>query len=559
MKKVVGLFISIILVYWAIKPILLPGFFPVHDDTQPSRVYEMAQGLKSGQFPVRWVGDLGYGYGYPLFNFYAPLPYYIGAAFNTAGVNSINSTKIMYALGILAAAVFMYFIGWEIAGLYGGITGAVLYTYAPYHAVDIYIRGAVGEYYAMAFLPLLSLGIIKVFKSQIKSGVSLASLGLAGILLSHNILGMITLYFMILLMLLTGIYYLISKKNLSLIICLISLIGLGLGLSAFFTVPAFMEKEYTKVQELTGGGSNFHDHFLFIDQLWNSPWGYGGSAPGRSDGMSFKIGKIHLLMGMFTIILIFYLYKEKKADQTLIVHLSSVVCLFLISSFFTLGQSQFLWDLLPGFSFIQYPWRFLSFTVFFLSVISTFFFAGLKWHLNFLTAALLVALILVTNVKYFQPREISPLTERDYIDSDVLRRQISSISDEYMPPDFSRIYSPDTDKNETAQAGIYPESEMNVTRISDNWTDKRYILESPYERLIVSTSAYFPGWTVFVDNLETAVGNTQGRNSFILPAGKHTVKLQLKETVVQKIANAISIFSLFLLVYVSFVRKRWLW
>src|SRR3989344_7467864 len=54
-----------------------PGFFPTQDFIYVARVYEMNRALTDGQFPVRWAPD--FRYGEPLFNFYEPLPYYIGA------------------------------------------------------------------------------------------------------------------------------------------------------------------------------------------------------------------------------------------------------------------------------------------------------------------------------------------------------------------------------------------------------------------------------------------------------------------------------------------------
>ena len=53
--------IIFILSFWAVKPLFVDGYFPVHDATQVERVYEMSRALKEGQFPVRWVADLGYG------------------------------------------------------------------------------------------------------------------------------------------------------------------------------------------------------------------------------------------------------------------------------------------------------------------------------------------------------------------------------------------------------------------------------------------------------------------------------------------------------------------
>ena len=34
--------------------------FPIHDDTQVARVYEMGKALSDSMFPVRWVEDLGF-------------------------------------------------------------------------------------------------------------------------------------------------------------------------------------------------------------------------------------------------------------------------------------------------------------------------------------------------------------------------------------------------------------------------------------------------------------------------------------------------------------------
>lgn len=85
----------------------------MHDDTQPSRIFEMAKSLSIGQIPVRFVSDLGYGYGYPIFNFYAPLAYYIGALFLLLGATAITAAKIIIIIPILLSGVFMYILGKE--------------------------------------------------------------------------------------------------------------------------------------------------------------------------------------------------------------------------------------------------------------------------------------------------------------------------------------------------------------------------------------------------------------------------------------------------------------
>src|SRR4030065_1747578 len=95
LKRILSLLIVLGISYWAIKPLFNPGYFPMHDDTQVARVFAMGKALKSGMFPVRWVSDLGYGYGYPIFNFYNPFPYYLGGLLNLLIANPLVSTKVI--------------------------------------------------------------------------------------------------------------------------------------------------------------------------------------------------------------------------------------------------------------------------------------------------------------------------------------------------------------------------------------------------------------------------------------------------------------------------------
>src|SRR5258708_869617 len=162
LKKILSILFLLVLSYWAIKPFFVKGFFPIHDDTQVARVFEMNRSLKDGMFPVRWVSDLGYGYGYPIFNFYAPLAYYAGGLFGFV-FDALTATKITMVLGIILSGIFMYRFAREFWGETGGIASGLLYLYAPYHAVDVYVRGDVAEFWAYAFIPLAFLGVYKIY------------------------------------------------------------------------------------------------------------------------------------------------------------------------------------------------------------------------------------------------------------------------------------------------------------------------------------------------------------------------------------------------------------
>src|SRR5690348_13066083 len=71
-------------------------FFVMQDDEQLIRLQEMRVCLQDLQVPCRWVPDLGAGMGYPLFNFYGPLAYYVGAIIYLITNNLLFSAKSMY-------------------------------------------------------------------------------------------------------------------------------------------------------------------------------------------------------------------------------------------------------------------------------------------------------------------------------------------------------------------------------------------------------------------------------------------------------------------------------
>lgn len=137
--------LSAVILLIVVLPLFQNSYFPMHDDTQPTRIYLMAQALEDGQFPVRWVQYLGYGYGYPIFNFYAPLPYYVGSIPILLGFDAVDSAKILFGLVTAGAFITMFFLLKHFVKTGAAIAGATVYLLFPYHAVNTYVRGALSE------------------------------------------------------------------------------------------------------------------------------------------------------------------------------------------------------------------------------------------------------------------------------------------------------------------------------------------------------------------------------------------------------------------------------
>ncbi|HEX8931957.1 MAG TPA: 6-pyruvoyl-tetrahydropterin synthase-related protein, partial [Patescibacteria group bacterium] len=348
-----------------IKPFFMSGFFPMHDDTQVARVFEMQKSLKDGMFPVRWTADLGYNYGYPIFNFYAPFAYYVGGFLGLTGLDSLSATKIMMAIGIVLSGLTMYLFAKQFWGIGGGIISALLYLYAPYHALDIYVRGDVAEFWAYAFIPIIFYGLWMAFHKQNWFYVIIGSLGYTAVIISHNLSAMMITPF-IMLFILVLLFFSWKIKDSKKIYYPFLILLFGIILAAFYWLPVFSEMKYTNVLSQVGGGADYRDHFVCPVQLWSSPWGFGGSAPGCVDGLSFKLGKIHI--GIFLLaVLSLFLWRKSEKEKFYLGVLISLFVLF--SVFLTFSQSQFIWDAITPMAFLQYPWRFLLLAAFFMSFV----------------------------------------------------------------------------------------------------------------------------------------------------------------------------------------------
>jgi hypothetical protein len=78
----------------------------------------------------------------------------------------------------------------------------------------------------------------------------------------------------------------------------------ALAFSAFFWIPALVERPLVKVDLLRGSVLDWRQHAVDPGQLLWSPWGYGVSGPGASDGMSFALGPAQLFLGLAGLVLL---------------------------------------------------------------------------------------------------------------------------------------------------------------------------------------------------------------------------------------------------------------
>lgn len=547
LKKLLPIFIIICLSYFTIRPLFISGFFPIHDDTQVQRVFEMKKSLADGMLPVRWVGDLGYGYGYPIFNFYAPSAYYIGGFLNLIGFDALIATKIMLGLAVVLSGITMYLLAKEFWGRIGGMISGVLYLFAPYHAVNIFVRGDFAELWAYTFIPLVFLGIYKISRRK-KSWfwITVSALSFAAIIVSHNLTAMMITPFIIMYAL---ILIISSSKNnrLRLTSYVLRLFILGLLLPAFYWLPALSEMKYTNVISQIGGGADFKDHFVCLPQLWESPWGFGGSSSGCSnDGLSFRIGKIHLVLASLSLIVLFLIF-NRLDKQKIKIQLIFFIILFLTSVYFMLEISRPLWDAVPQMAYFQYPWRFLIIASFATSFLGGSIIVLLKLMtknsryqkiISVCFAVVVISGSIFINSKLFAPQYISNAKSSDFTSELNLKWKTSKISDEYLPENFAK---PRRENEIPSSKFTAQNNTTKITMLEDRVQQFSAEITSDQNSIIHINLAYFPAWHIFLDNSEISYQVISKGLRVTVPKGEHKLSAKFIQTPIQKLGNVLTI------------------
>jgi len=513
------------------------------------RVVEFFEGLKNGQLLPRWAPDLSGGYGQPIFIFNPPMFYYLSSLFHALGYGFIASENLACFALLCLAGLGMYLLAGEFFGPRGGLVAAVAYLFAPYLLVNLYVRHSLADFTALAFLPWAFWGLERFIRGSSFVSRLIGPIAIALFLLSSNPIALISFPFLILFTIWLAYIDHSRKSLLRGLWCLV----LGLGLSAFFWLPALVESRFVHLERLLDGYLNYSNHFVYPMQLLSSPWGFGISMPGTQDGMSFAIGPLHLLILGVAILILWRLPRLQKQVRWLILFSLAIL---LLAGFFASTPSKFLWDRLPLLPYLEFPWRFLSLIAF-----STALLFGLlifllteKPRLASLLVALLLAALLVSGFSYAKPESFLDVKETDYSPQAIAGRGISvTTAEEYQPVWVQE--RPTTPRRElvTLMAG---EAQWSSERLSP--THYTLKVNSASEARLRMNIFYFPGWTLFVDDAERSIDyqNPQGLIELSLEPGEHRIELFFANTPIRNIAIGMSLLALVLFLVTLGLNKK---
>ena len=206
------------------------------------RIEGIHQGLVSGQFPVRIQPGWWNGAGYATGVYYPDLFLYFPAMLRMLGINVQEAYRVfLMVLNAFTCIISYWSFNKIIRDSKIALIGTMIYTMSIYRMTCIYIRSAVGEVEAMAFLPLVIYGFYRIIyqsdeendaKFEKASWIPLA-IGMSGIVCSHIISLEFMVAFLILLCLLFARRLVVHKKWLLLVKAAV----FTLLLNAWFIIP----------------------------------------------------------------------------------------------------------------------------------------------------------------------------------------------------------------------------------------------------------------------------------------------------------------------------------
>jgi len=513
-------------------------YFNMHDDLQMMRQIELEKCFKDHQIPCRWVPDMGYGYGLPLYNYYPQLPYLTGESFRLFSLPFNDVAKLTFALGIIASGITMFFLSSEFFGYWGGFLSSVFYVWAPYRAVDVYVRGAMNESWAWIWFPLILLFIYKLVSNRKPKFIIPLALSVAALLLTHNL--MVLIFAPVAAV--WALFWIFKSKDLVAGSKNLAFGGLlALCLSAFFTLPAVFEQKLVHIESLTSDYFQYYAHFTTVRQLFISRfWGDGPSIFGPNDTLAFPIGQVHWMLVLAIAGFLFYRIIKTKKITT-----SDTIAVFAIvfgtfAAFMTHERSTFIWKMIPTLKILQFPWRFLSLNVLGYSLaigsVMTFF---KKEKIRIVLLVTLSFMVIAFNWNYFKPVHGGPLTDQQKFSGEAWRLQTQAGIRDYLPIEAKD----DPDKASPGLAEVLKgKTTLSDEKMGTNWA--QFTVDGSPSTIRINIFAY-PKWNVQMDGniIETTVPKDEqwGRMYIEVPDGIHIIRLKLENTPLRTASNVISL------------------
>ncbi|MCR4892338.1 MAG: hypothetical protein K5989_09190 [Lachnospiraceae bacterium] len=284
-----------------------------------SRIEGIKNELLRGQIPVQLYSD-GLGGRGMIGSLYPSLFLYFSAFLRLLGASVVAAFNVTEILFNLMTMFFAWYCGYRLTkSRTGAFFSMVIYCTMSYRITAVYFHQAVGEAFAVAFIPLIIAGLYDVLEGE-KERWPVLALGISGILESHTL----STIMWALVCLIFGIVYLRRLFREKRVIAVIKAAGLTLVLNLGMLIPFL--KYYRSDINISGtmGIGNFSSAAIFPTQLFMILSGSPGFptnsiSKGIAKEQTLSLGIAVLVCAAFMLWYLFVLFgkgKDRKVLET---------------------------------------------------------------------------------------------------------------------------------------------------------------------------------------------------------------------------------------------------
>jgi hypothetical protein len=269
-----GLLLVALLLLIAISPLFPRGLPAIADaPIHLFRTMELVSCWRDGVYYPRWAPNLAFGYGYPLFDFAPPLPYFIAGTLHVLGFTLETSIKLLSVFCLALYGWGMYLFARNILGARGALLAAAAYIYTPFRFWETLLYG--GNYPQIMAIGLFP-WVLWAFQRLVLDGrrryTAAAVLSYGALILSHNFHALVftavlALYVAALLLSAPE-----TRRSTTSLFRAIAALALSLALTAFFWAPAIYDLQYVVARPAYYlARSNFYVRLLSVHDLLAPP------------------------------------------------------------------------------------------------------------------------------------------------------------------------------------------------------------------------------------------------------------------------------------------------
>lgn len=530
--------LSLLLSVLIVLPFFWLGTASGHDfEFHAASWLDVASQWKQGVFYPRWATWMNHGFGEPRYIFYPPLSWILGAALTLVLPDA--AVPILYIVLVQTfAGLSAYFLLRRLASRRAAILGAGFYAINPNALLMSYIRSDFAEQLACAFFPLLLLGALRLANlleaeadAAPRRFIAIFAIPFAAIWLCNAPAGVIASYSMALLF----AWAALSQHSWRPLLRGISGLALGLGLTAFYLVPAAYEQRWVNIGQALSSGLLPVQNFLFTriedaEHTWFN-W----------------IASICALSLILLLALTALASRRFAASSIATSNRQTSAALLLVGTAATLLTLRFtlpLWTYLPKLRFVQFPWRWMSI----IALMATCFLAGAMekrrgwlWFAVLCLLSVPLANFQVQNT-WWDPDEMPTMHEAldkgtGFDGTD----EYDPVGDDHLdlPADAPEVKILSAETGDSA----VPKAKTQVERWSPE--RKQIRIDSPSQARVALRLLNYPAWRVQLNGKPLEPDRMDDINQMVVPIepGTSEIRVEFIRTGDRKLGNALSAIS----------------